>query len=209
MTDSKINKTTGSIALDPDRPEPAALARAADVLREGGLVVFPTETLYGIAADSQNQAALERLAALKGREADKPMALILSGAGEVQRIAELTPAAIELMTTGWPGPLTLVLKALPGLHPALVSADGGVGARLSPHPVAAGLARALGRAITATSANPAGGPAPAAAADLDPAIAGGVDLILDAGPCAGGPPSTVADVRGDKPKLLRQGAVKL
>ncbi len=198
-----------TIVLDPGRPDPGGLERAAAVLRRGGLAIFPTETLYGIAADSGNPVALERLAALKGREEQKPIALILSDSAEIQRLAELTPVAIELMTSGWPGPLTLVLAAEPGLHPSLVSADGGVGARLSPHPVAAGLARALGRAITATSANPAGGTAPSTIAELDPAIAAGVDLIIDAGPCAGGPPSTVADARGKKPKLLRKGAAKL
>lgn len=197
------------LTLDPIRPAEAFLRRAAAVLAQGGLVVFPSETLYGIAADHANPAALERLAALKGRHPDKPFPLILARAEEVQSIAAGLPlAARELMARHWPGPLTLVLPARPGLHPCLVRA-GGVAARLSPHPVAAGLARALGRAITATSANPAGAPAPASCLELDPAIAGGVELILDAGPTPGGLPSTVVDVRQEPPRLLRAGAVQL
>ncbi|RJX28954.1 MAG: threonylcarbamoyl-AMP synthase [Desulfarculus sp.] len=195
------------LTLDPTRPAEAFIRRAAEALAQGGLVVFPTETLYGIAADHANPAALERLAALKGRRPDKPFPLILARAEEVQAIAaEVPPRARELMARHWPGPLTLVLPARPGLHPCLTLA-GGVAARLSPHPVAAGLARALGRAITATSANPAGAPAPVSAQALDPAIAGGVDLILDAGPTAGGPPSTLVDARQDPPRVLRVGAV--
>ncbi len=112
------------------------------------------------------------------------------------------------MQRHWPGPLTLILAARPGLHQSLVY-QGGVAMRLSPHPVAAHLSKALGRAITATSANPAGGPAPASVAQLHPSIAGGVDLILDAGPTSGGPPSTLADARQEPPKVLRQGAVAL
>lgn len=197
------------IPIDPARPDGAVLAQAATALKDGALVAYPTETLYGLAADFKNPKAMERLARLKGRSSGKPMALILSGAGEIQELAELTPDAIELITKHWPGPLTLVLQAKPGLNSALVSGDGGVGARLSPHPVAAGLARALGRAITATSANPAGETPPTKPSELDPAIVAGVDIILDAGPCAGGPASTVADVRGSEPKVIRPGAVKL
>ncbi len=194
--------------IDPRLPGPALLARAAGVLRGGGLVVFPTETLYGIAADHANPRALERLAGLKGREPGKAFGLILASAGEADQLsAEVTPLARGLMAH-WPGPLTLVLAARDGLHPSLVL-KGGVALRLSPHPVAAGLAAALGRAITATSANPAGGAAPASLTELDPAIAEGVDLILDAGPTPGGPASTVADARGERVKVLRQGAVRL
>lgn len=181
---------------------------AARILLDGGLVIFPTETFYGIAADHTNADALSRLAELKGREEGKPMALILSQRSEVESLAaEVTAKAKEFMARHWPGPLTLVFEAKAGLDPRLVSADGGVGMRLSPHPVAAGLALALGRAITATSANPAGGPAVARVEDLDPQVADGVDLILDWGECPGGMASTVVDVRCDPPLILRPGPV--
>ena len=160
--------------------------------------------------DHQNAFALDRLVALKNRSGQSPLALILSSAEEADRLAEpISPLARGLMTRHWPGPLTLVLAARPGLHSALVSADGGVGMRLSPHPVAAALARGLGRAITATSANLSGRPPAVRVEDLDPVIRRGVDLVLDGGPCPGGPASTVLDARGDPPKLLRAGACRL
>lgn len=204
-----LREIAGLITLDPLRPEPDLIRAAAGVLRRGGLVVLPTETLYGIAADHANPEALERLSALKGRTPDKPFGLILASAGEAEQLsAGVTPSARRLMQRHWPGPLTLILAARPGLHQSLVY-KGGVAMRLSPHPVAAHLAKALGRAITATSANPAGHPAPASVDQLHPSIAGGVDLILDAGPTPGGPPSTLADARREPPRVLRQGAVDL
>jgi L-threonylcarbamoyladenylate synthase len=197
------------LTLDPRQPDRALLARAAGVLARGGLVVLPTETFYGLAADHARPAALERLTRLKGRQAGKAFGLILARRAEAGELAAgVSPAAGRLMARHWPGPLTLVLAARPGLHPSLVL-RGGVAMRLSPHPVAAGLAAALGRAITATSANLAGGPAPASAGELDPAVVQGVDLILDGGPTPGGPASTVADARGGEPVVLRRGAVVL
>ena len=162
------------------------VGQAADALRAGGLVVFPTETFYGLAADHENARALEKLLALKGSRGQSPLALILASADEAERLAkEIPPLARRLMAEHWPGPLTLVLAARPGLHPALVSTDGGVGMRLSPHPMAAALARGLGRAVTATSANISGGPPARRVEDLDPAITAGVDLVLDGGECPG------------------------
>lgn len=205
-----MTATLQRLVLDPAAPDPQALAQAAACLRGGGVTVFPSETLYGLGVDYRNAGALARLARLKGREADKPFPLILASAQEVDDLARDIPApARELMARHWPGPLTLVLPAREGLHPGLVSAAGGVGVRLSPHPVAAGLARALGRAITATSANLAGQPPCADPAGLDPALLAGVDLLLDAGPTPGGPASTVLDCRAWPPTVLRAGAVRL
>lgn len=188
----------------------AELEDAAQVLAAGGLAIFPTETFYGLAADHTSPTALARLTALKGREENKPLALILSEGSEAERLAvNLTPTAKKLMARHWPGPLTLILQARPGLNPCLVSADGGVGMRVSPHQAANALAQALGRAITATSANLAGRPAVARVADLDPAVAAGVDVILDMGACPGGMASTVADARREPPKVLRAGPVDI
>jgi L-threonylcarbamoyladenylate synthase len=198
------------ITLDPLHPDPALLARAAGVLAEGGLVVLPTETLYGVAVDHRHPAALERLARLKGREGAKPFPLILASAAEADTLAAgIPPQARDLMARFWPGPLTLVLAARPGLSPRLVSAQGGVGMRVSSHAVAGGLARALGRAVTATSANLGGQPPVSRVADLDSALLAGVDLVLDAGPSPGGPASTVLEARAWPPRLLRAGALSL
>ncbi len=201
---------TTIIRLDPRRPDPAGLARAARVLEQGGVVAFPTETLYGLAVDYRNADALARLAALKGREATKPFPLILARAAEAEELAAEIPLPVRgLMARFWPGPLTLVLAARPGLSPRLVSAQGGVGMRVSPHPVAAGLARALGRAITATSANLSGRPAVERPELLDPELLAGVDMLIDAGPTPGGPASTVLDAQAWPPRVLRAGALSL
>ena len=197
------------LALDPEQPSPVFLTWAAQELSDGGLVIYPTETLYGIAADISNPAALERLAAFKGREPNKPFGLILARPQEAGELAqEISPAARELMERHWPGPLTLVLEAKAGLHPSLVH-QGGVAMRCSPHPVAAGLAQALGRAITATSANLSGQAAPDKAADLDQALVDGCEVLLDSGPTPGGPASTVVDARQTPPVVLRQGAIEI
>ncbi|MCF8098981.1 MAG: threonylcarbamoyl-AMP synthase [Desulfarculaceae bacterium] len=197
------------LALDPEQPSPVFLTWAAQELADGGLVIYPTETLYGIAADAADPAALERLAQLKGREPDKPFGLILSRPQEAGDLArEISPTARELMARHWPGPLTLVLQAKAGLHPSLVY-QGGVAMRCSPHPVASGLAQALGRAITATSANLSGQPAPDKAADLAPVLVDGCEVLLDSGPTPGGPASTVVDARVEPPVVLRKGAIKI
>ena len=197
------------LALDPEYPSPVFLKWAAQELSDGGLVIYPTETLYGIAADAASPAALERLAALKGREPNKPFGLILSRPQEADELAqEISPTARELMARHWPGPLTLVLEAKAGLHPSLVHL-GGVAMRCSPHPVAAGLAQALGRAITATSANLSGRPATNRATDLDLALVDACEVLLDSGLTPGGPASTVVDARKTPPLVLRHGAIEI
>jgi L-threonylcarbamoyladenylate synthase len=124
-------------------------------------------------------------------------------------VAEVTPLGRELMTRHWPGALTLVLRAR-GWVPAEVTAGTGtIGVRLSPHPVARGLVSALGAPVTAPSANVTDAPPPTTAAAVLAAFDGAVDLVLDGGSTAGGPPSTVADVTADRPRVLRQGAVAL
>jgi len=195
--------------IDAAAPAPDVLARAAALLAEGAVVAYPTETLYGLAVDAANHRALARLAALKKRPDDKPFPLIIGAEGQIAPLAAaLTPLARRLMAAHWPGPLTIVLAAAPGLPPELTH-QGGVALRLSSHPVAAGLALALGRAVTATSANLAGRPAPAGPEALDPALLARIDLLLDGGPCPGGAPSTIVLASGRRAKVLRQGAVAL
>jgi L-threonylcarbamoyladenylate synthase len=196
--------------IDPERPSHEYLRHAAQVLSQGGLVVFPTETFYGIAADSENPKGLERLAQLKGREAEKPFPLIIASVEQLEQLAEQVPEiASKLISLYWPGPLTLVMNAKPGVHARLLSKDNGVGVRVSPWPCARALAEALGRAITATSANLAGGQPAQRVEDLDPEVVSAVNTILDGGPSPGGQASTVLDVRLDPPKVLRQGPIHI
>jgi len=187
-------------------PTPADLRRAADVIACGGVVIFPTETFYGLAADPRQPAAVARVIALKGRPDGAPILLILPDLAAVDAVADPVPeAARRLMARFWPGPLTLVLPARPGLA-APVPGPRGVGIRVSSHPVAAALARTCGHAITATSANRTGAP-PCPDPESAAAALPGADALLDGGPTAGGPPSTVAAVEPDgRILVLRAGA---
>jgi len=188
----------------------ARVAEAAAVLRRGGVIAYPTETFYGLGALAADASAVERLVAVKGRPDGKPLPLLGATIGQVEAVAELTPLARRLAAACWPGPLTLVVPARPGLHPAIGGDSGGgatVGVRLTSSPVAAALAAAAGGALVATSANLAGQPPAASAAELDPTLVARLDLVLDAGPAPGGLPSTVVAVTGEALVLLRAGAI--
>jgi L-threonylcarbamoyladenylate synthase len=188
---------------------PSALADAAAVIRQGGIVAFPTETYYGLAVDALDAQALERLFALKGRGSEKASALlVVDFAMFAELCVEVPSRASALAAAHWPGPLTLALPARPHLPAAIVS-DGCVAARVSSHPVAHALVVAAGRPITATSANPAG-TAPARTAEQVKSYFAGRDFhLLDGGETPGGPPSTLARMTGEKLEILRQGAIFL
>jgi L-threonylcarbamoyladenylate synthase len=200
-------------------PAPADLAPAVARLRAGGLVAFPTETLWGLGADATSEAAMARLRAWKGRDAGQPVAVLVTGVEALAALGIALPAAARRLAAAfWPGPLTLVVPAPPGRFAAGVArADGAVGLRCSPHPTAAALAAALARAgvgpLTATSLNRHGEP-PARTRAEAAALCAGSDAVacLDAGPDAGaasGPAlaSTVVDCTGPAPVVLRAGAV--
>jgi L-threonylcarbamoyladenylate synthase len=187
----------------------AQLSLAVGRIRAGGIVAYPTETYYGFAVDARNDAALARLFALKGRGESKASALLV---GDLAMFAdlcsEISPRARALAAAHWPGPLTLALPARPGLPPAIV-VDGCVAARVSSHALAHALVSAVGSPITATSANPSGGPPVRNASELASLFPHGGFDILDGGETPGGAPSTLARVRGDRVEILRQGPVVL
>lgn len=169
---------------------------------------FPTRCLYGLGADARNEAALQRIFEIKQRPADMPLLVLISGSAQMAALAErIPPAARLLMERFWPGRLTIVLPALPDLPPILTAGKGKIGIRLAAHPVTRALVEAIGVPLTGTSANVSGGAGCRQIADLDPRIAQGVDLILDAGPLKGGVGSTVVDVTGETPVILREGEV--
>jgi L-threonylcarbamoyladenylate synthase len=185
-----------------------AVAAAVAALGRGEVVAYPTETSYGLAVDASDEAALSRLWLLKGRGAEKAFSVIVAGPAMLADLcAQVPPAAQRLMAAHWPGPLTLALPARAGLPAALVL-DGCVALRQSPHPVAQALVAGFGRPITATSANRAGGPPAHSAAEVAAALPGSC-FVLDGGPTAGGPPSTLVRVRGEVVEVLRRGAVTL
>ena len=155
-----------------------------------------------------NPRALDRLFDLKGRDPDKPVALIAADLEMVARIVkEFSPVARRLAREFWPGPLTIVLPARPALSPALTNREGGVGIRISPHPIALELTRRLGSPLTATSANLAGEPPASTLEETRAAFGTGVAAYIDGGTLTGSLPSTVITLEGDRIKILRAGAV--
>jgi L-threonylcarbamoyladenylate synthase len=185
-----------------------ALTRGAEALRAGGLVAFPTETVYGLGANALDAAAVHRVFAAKGRPAANPVIVHLAGAEEVGRAASDWPeAAGRLAERFWPGPLTFVLPRAPAL-PAVVTAGGPtVAVRVPAHPVARELIRRAGVPVAAPSANRSTRLSPTRAEHVLRDLAGAIDLILDGGPTAGGIESTVLDVTGPRARLLRPGLV--
>jgi L-threonylcarbamoyladenylate synthase len=193
----------------PAAGPPIDLGPALQALARGEIVAFPTESSYGLAVDALDAAALERLWALKQRPPDKVVALIVADRAMAATLCrQIPPAAETLMAAHWPGPLTLALPARPGLPAALV-AEGFVAMRCSSHPVARALAAGLGRPITATSANRAGGAPAHTASEVRDSFPAGC-LVLDGGPAGGGAPSTLARIQEDgRIQLLRAGPVLL
>jgi L-threonylcarbamoyladenylate synthase len=173
------------------------------------VIAFPTETFYGLGAAALDSSAVDRLLALKGRPDGKPVLVLVDSIAMAGSVAEVGPDARALMDRHWPGALTLVMPARPQLPRGITGGTGTVGVRLSSHPVARALVAALGAPVTAPSANPSGAGPPVTAAEVLVHFDGRLDLVLDGGATAGGPPSTVLDVTVDPPRVLRAGAVRL
>jgi L-threonylcarbamoyladenylate synthase len=196
------------IELDPVTPDPTGVEAAAELVRRGRVVAVPTETLYGLAADATNDEAVERVFEIKGRARDAAIPVIAADRAQVERwVGALTPVGALLADRFWPGPLSLVVRAMPGLPRALLGGGDTVAVRVSSHPVAWALARAVGRPITATSANRSGGEPTARPDVVLRELGTAIDAIVDAGACVGGAPSTVVDVTGAAARLVRAGAV--
>ena len=196
------------IVVQTADPDPIVLGRAAAVIRDGGVVVFPTDTLYGLAVDPFNPKAVERIFAVKGRTPDQPIALVAADAAQVEKeIGVLSSNGRSLAVRFWPGALTLLLEAPRTLVPGVVATSGLVGIRVPAHEVARALCRASRRVLTATSANRSGEPASAEPDPVWAALGDRVDLMLDAGTTPGGAPSTIVDVSSTPPRLVRAGAI--
>lgn len=195
------------IRVDPKEPSPETLKAAVSVLKADGVVALPTETYYGLSANPFSLKALERIFALKKRPAEKPLLLLLGHRDMLWEVAAELPSWSEpLMTRFWPGPLTLVLRARPGLPRALTAGTGTVAVRLSSHPVPTKLALLFGYPITGTSANRSGSPAVTIAENVSRELPE-IDLILDGGPTPGGAPSTIVSLLSYPPRLLRSGQI--
>jgi L-threonylcarbamoyladenylate synthase len=186
----------------------AAIEQAANILRRGGLVAFPTETVYGLGANALDAAAVARIFEAKGRPATNPIIVHIANASQVPQVATAWPAiAAKLAERFWPGPLTLVLPKHANV-PDIVTAGGPtVAVRVPVHPIAHALLEAVQLPIAAPSANRSSEISPTTAEHVRKALDGRIDMILDGGPCPGGLESTVLDVTTDPPRLLRPGLV--
>lgn len=201
---------TDVLTLDARRPDPVGIARAAALLRAGGLVAFPTETVYGLGAHALDTRAVRRIFAAKGRPAEDPLIVHVHDVSEIRSLtAEVPAAAAALASRFWPGPVTMVMRRSE-LVPAEVTAGlDTVALRVPAHPIAHALITAAGIPIAAPSANLFSRPSPTRAEHVMQDLAGRIDLVIDGGPTEVGVESTVIDVTGPTPTVLRPGAITL
>jgi L-threonylcarbamoyladenylate synthase len=184
------------------------VARALDLLRNGGLVAIPTETVYGLAADAGNEGAVRRIFAAKGRPSDHPLIVHLAGAGEVVRWAsDPSPETLTLAATCWPGPLTLIVHRQQHVLDVVTGGRDTVGLRVPAHPLTLELLSRFGGGLAAPSANRFGKTSPTTAAHVAADLGGAVDYILDGGPSSIGVESTIVDCTSEPLQILRHGAV--
>lgn len=199
---------TTILKTEPLSPDSAVIAEAARALAGGQLVVFPTETVYGIAADVRQEDAVRRLREAKGRSDTKPLPLMVAGPDDLAAYARDVPEdAYALARAFWPGPLTLILHANARVPEAVHAGTGRVGLRAPDHPVAQAILAAAGGALALTSANRSGEDDTTSAQAAMDALGGRVALIVDAGEAREGRPSTVLDLTASPPRILRQGGI--
>ncbi len=193
----------------PVLPDQDAIGRAAGVLRGGGLVAFPTETVYGLGGDATNDDAVARIFAAKGRPRFNPLISHVASLDMARRLGDFGPVAERLTEAFWPGPLTIVVPRAARCPVSLLASAGldTIAIRMPDHPIAHALIGRAGRPLAAPSANPSGGISPTTAAHVAEGLGERVDMILDGGPCALGLESTVVALVGGVPRLLRPGTL--
>lgn len=199
---------TRVIQVDPKKTEPEVIQQASETLRRGGLVAFPTDTLYALGANALDPAAIERVLTVKGRHHGKPLSVLVPSVEVAADLAAGLPEAVRrLMQAFWPGALTVVVKASPKIPTVLTATAGTAGLRMPAGSVAQALLAAFGGPLIGTSANKSGGADPADARTVQKAIGGQIDLILDGGRVTLGVPSTVIDCTVQPARILREGAI--
>jgi len=189
-------------------PSGQEIEKAAGILRAGGLVAFPTETVYGLGADASNPAAVKKIFAAKGRPADHPVIVHIADMSELKHWAAEVPRAAWLLAEKfWPGPLTMVLKRSPHVNDLISGGQNSIGLRVPGHAVAQQLLKAFGGGIAAPSANKFGRLSPTTAEHVREELGNAVEMVLDGGPCDVGIESTIVDLTNDPPAILRPGRV--
>ena len=204
----KKQKSLKIIQVDPLHPSHDQILEACRIIKNGGVIMFPTQHLYGLGAAALNVKAVDKVFEIKQRPHNKPLLVLIHEQKDLTKLVQKIPSkAIRIMECFWPGALTIVFEAKKILPANLTAGTGRIGVRMPQHPVAMALAKTLKSPITATSANITGNSGCSQISDIDPLIADKLDLILNAGPLKGGIGSTVIDVTHDFPKILREGAI--
>jgi len=187
---------------------PRALEQALQVLKQGGLVAFPTDTVYGVGALTTLPLAVEQIYHVKGRPRSRPIPILLDSAESLEKVAEdIPPEAWSLADRFWPGPLTIILRRSPSVPDVITAGGPNVAVRVPDHEFVLRLLHAAGGALATTSANLSGRPDPVTAEEVLGYLEGRIDLILDGGRCPGGIASTVIDLTGASPTVVRQGPI--
>ena len=196
------------LAVDLLRPDRAVVARAARVIRAGGVAAVPTDTLYGLAADPFNAAAVKKLFRIKRRPENMPILLLVDSLQRMENLVARTPEGFRsLAARFWPGPLTMILPARPGVPCAVTAGSGTVAVRLPRSALIRSLVRLARRPLTGTSANLSGRAGGRSADEADRQLGALLDLLLDAGSAKRALPSTIVDLSGRAPRVVRSGAI--
>jgi L-threonylcarbamoyladenylate synthase len=199
---------THIIQINPEHPEPDRIDEAVAILKSGGVIAFSTETFYGLGADALNEAAIEKIFGIKGRDFKNPILVVIGDRAHLDALAaDIPDEARKLMDRFWPGPLTIVFRAAPPVSPKLTAGSEKIGIRLTSHPIAMEISKKLGGPVTATSANLTGAPECSSAVEVISQLEGTLDGIVDGGHTPGGKGSTIVDVTVYPPKVLREGMI--
>ena len=199
---------TQIIRIDPQQSSLQSLISAVEILRAGGVVVYPTETFYGLGVDALNQKAIKKVFTIKGRSFAQPLLILIPEQDYLPRyVTEVSEKARRLMEHFWPGPLTMVFSASPQLPSILTAGTKKIAIRISPHPIARALTSAFAGPLTSTSANISGEQSPATAKEVFSHLGEMIDLIIDGGKTPGQMPSTIVDVTFSPPQLVREGVI--
>ncbi len=198
------------LQVDPTHPDPNRLRAASEVIRQGGIIAYPTETVYGLGVDPFNSDAMKKVFDLKGRPAEKSLILLVRGEADLSLLTDEIPEKARILITAfWPGALTLVLRASKKIPAPLLGSGNTIAVRVSSHPVAKILTDLLRGPITSTSANRSGQPSTKSAEEASSIFENRLDLIVDGGPSTGDIPSTVLDLSVSPPALIRPGKIGL
>ena len=198
------------IKIDQSDPDPVAVSEIAGLLKSGAVIAFPTDTYYGLGADIDNDEAINKIFAIKGRPHDQPILILISDRKDLKPLIstrEIPVFADRLMDEFWPGPLTIVFHASAGISDVITGSTGKIGIRLPAHPFCRSLVRELGRPLTATSANISGKPSLCSPSDVLDAIGDRVEVLVDGGMTEGGAVSTVIDATGAELVVIREGVI--